>query len=94
MAFSFAFCPTLFWLFFGLLVPIALTSTSGLVYPSVFALGTSIPLLIFAGMTVLGAGSVGNFVRQARRFDRWTQAIVGVIFLLVGFNEFILYWLI
>lgn len=102
VAFSFAFCPTLFWLFFGLLVPLALASTGGVAYAPVFALGTSVPLLVFAGMTVtsatlstrLGAGSVGGFIRQARRFDRWAQGAVGLIFLLVGFNEFILYWLI
>lgn len=94
VAFSFAFCPTLFWLFFGLLVPLALASTGGVAYAPLFALGTSVPLLVFAGMTVLGAGSVGGFVRQARRFDRWAQTAVGLIFLLVGFNEFILYWLI
>ena len=94
MAFSFAFCPTLFWLFFGLLVPLALTSIGGVAYAPLFALGTSVPLLVFAGLTVLGAGSVGGFIHQARRFDRWAQVAVGLIFLLVGFNEFILYWLI
>ncbi len=94
VAFSFAFCPTLFWLFFGLLIPLALASAGGFMYPPVFALGTSVPLLVFAGMTILGAGSVSGFVRQARRLDRWTQATVGLIFLLVGFNEFILYWLV
>ncbi len=94
VAFSFAFCPTLFWLFFGLLVPLALASTGGVAYAPVFALGTSVPLLVFAGMTALGAGSVGGFVRQARRLDRRAQTAVGLIFLLVGFNEFILYWLI
>jgi cytochrome c biogenesis protein CcdA len=94
VAFSFAFCPTLFWLFFGLLVPLALASTGGFAYPPLFALGTSVPLLFFAGMTALGAGSASGFFRQARRFDRWAQTAVGLIFLLVGFNEFILYWLI
>jgi hypothetical protein len=45
-------------------------------------------------MTALGAGSASGVFRQARRFDRWAQTAVGLIFLLVGFNEFILYWLI
>jgi cytochrome c biogenesis protein CcdA len=94
IAFSFAFCPTLFWLFFGLLVPLALASAGGLIYPPVFALGTTVPLLFFTAMTILGAGSVSGFVRQARRFDRWAQTAVGLIFVVVGFNEFILYWLI
>src|SRR5438477_39404 len=44
-AFSFAFCPTLFLLFFGLTIPLALQSSLGVVYPGVFALGTTLPLI-------------------------------------------------
>jgi cytochrome c-type biogenesis protein len=94
VAFSFAFCPTLFWLFFGLLVPLALATTGGIGFAPVFALGTSIPLLVFAGIAALGAASVGGFIREARKYDGYAQTAVGLIFILVGFNEFILYWLI
>ena len=40
VAFSFTFCPTLFWLFFGLTIPLAIASPGGLVFPGVFAVGT------------------------------------------------------
>ncbi len=94
VAFSFAFCPTLFWLFFGLLVPMALASAGGIVYAPAFALGTSVPLLALVALTVWGTGDSGAFVRRMRRLDRWVQPAVGGIFLLAGFNEFILYWLV
>ena len=51
---SFAFCPTLFWLFFGLTVPLALRSTGGLTFPGLFAVGASLPLLALT--IVIGAG--------------------------------------
>ena len=44
-AFAFAFCPTLFWLFFGLTIPLALTSTGGIIFPGFFALSTALPVL-------------------------------------------------
>ena len=43
VSFSFTFCPTLFWLFFGLMIPLALRSTAGLVFPGLFAVGTTPP---------------------------------------------------
>src|SRR3990170_4722155 len=36
-AFALAFCPTLFWLFFGLTVPLGLESPVGFVFPALFA---------------------------------------------------------
>ncbi len=94
MAFAFAFCPTLFWLFFGLTLPLAIASPLGFVYPAVFALGTTLPLLAFA-ILAAGAGATrAQFVRQTKAVSRPVQWIVGVVFILVGLNEIILYWLI
>jgi len=94
LAFSLAVCPTLFWLFFGLLIPLGVSSTGGLLFPAIFAVGTTLPLLAFAAMTAVGADSMGSFLRKMRWLDIWVQRVVGVIFLLVGLNEVVLYWLI
>ncbi len=50
MAFALAFCPTLFLLFFGLLIPLTLASAGGLIFPALFALGTAAPLLALLGL--------------------------------------------
>ena len=91
MAFSFTFCPTLFWLFFGLTIPLALASPGGLFYPGVFALGTTLPLLFFAGVIATGAGNLRAIVQGAKRFDIWAQRAVGIVFVLIGINEILLY---
>ncbi len=94
VAFAFAFCPTLFWLFFGLTLPLAIASPLGFVYPAVFALGTTLPLLAFAVLAVGAGASRAQFVRQTKAVSRPVQWIVGIVFILVGLNEIILYCLI
>ncbi len=94
VALAFTFCPTLFWLFFGLTIPLALVSPGGLVYSGVFALGTTLPLLAFATLATADIIKVRSVIQRIKSFDRWTQRIVGMVFVLVGVNEIVLYWFI
>jgi len=94
VAFAFTFCPTLFWLFFGLTIPLALASPGGFLFPGVFALGTTLPLLFFAAMLATGASNLHAVVRRAKRLDVWAQRAVGIIFVLIGLHEILLYWFI
>ncbi len=93
VAFAFTFCPTLFWLFFGLTIPLALASTGGLLFPGVFALGTALPLLAFAVLLTADVVNVRALVQRIRSFDRWAQRVAGMVFVLIGLNEVLLYWL-
>lgn len=92
-AFSLAFCPTLFWLFFGLLIPLSLSSAVGVFYPGVFALGTVLPLMIMAVLLSWGAKAAGERILGMRRLSRIMQRATGVVFLIGGINEAVLYWL-
>ncbi len=91
-AFSFAFCPTLFWLFFGILIPLSLSSPGGITYPAVFALGTTIPLLAATGMLALGITNLSGYLGQVRRFDVYLRRTSGAVFVAAGINEIIVYW--
>ena len=92
VAFSFTFCPTLFWLFFGLTIPLAIASTGGLLFPGVFAVGTALPLLGLAALVASGTVNMGTFLQRFKAADQWIQRIVGGIFILVGLHEIVLYW--
>lgn len=92
VAFSFTFCPTLFWLFFGLTIPLAMASPGGLFFPGVFALGTALPVLGLAGLLASGTVNVRHFVKRLKAADVWLQRLVGVVFVLIGLNEIVLYW--
>ena len=91
-AFSFAFCPTLFLLFFGLTIPLALTSPIGVVYPGVFALGTTLPLLGLAGLLTARAGATKAYVAGTRRVSAWIQPAAAIVFILAGLNDTLIYW--
>ena len=94
VAFSFTFCPTLFWLFFGLTIPLAIASPEGVLLPGVFALGTALPVLGLAGLLASGTVNAGLFVKRFKAADIWLRRIVGMVFVLVGVNETLLYWFI
>lgn len=93
MAFSFAFCPTLFLLFFGLTIPLALSSPMGAAFPGVFALGTTLPLLGLSGLLVARAGTPKAYVAGAHRIDSWLRPASGIVLALAGVHDTIVYWL-
>lgn len=90
-AFSLAFCPTLFVLFFGLLIPLALASPGGALYPALFALGTTLPMLIVLGALALGAQRWSMTGALARTQPLLTR-LAGVVVLLAGLNDTVVYW--
>jgi cytochrome c biogenesis protein CcdA len=93
-AFSFTFCPTVFWLFFGLTIPLAIASPGGMAFPGVFAVGTAVPVLILAALLASGSVNVRHAVKRFKAADVWLQLIVGIVFILIGLNEIVLYWFI
>jgi cytochrome c-type biogenesis protein len=92
LVFSLAFCPTLFWLFFGLLMPLALASQGGWLFPGTFAVGTALPLLGFTYVLSLGTAVAQGYVARMKGFDRYLRHIAGAIFLVAGLNDTLTYW--
>src|SRR6266511_4707976 len=66
LVFSLAFCPTLFWLFFGLLIPLSLASRGGWMFPGTFAVGTALPLLGFTYVVSLGTTIAQRYVARMK----------------------------
>lgn len=93
MGFSLAFCPTLFVLFFGLLLPMSIRSAGGITFPGFFALGTAMPLVILAPLVSLGILGGQGLAGKAHRVDRALRLAMGAIFILLGLNETLIYWL-
>ncbi len=100
LAYSLAFCPTLFLLFFGLTVPLALSAPLGALYPAAFAVGMTLPLLGLAWL-VSSAGaaspdgaarSSGGYLRAVRGWRRLATPLAGVVFVLAGLYDTVVYW--
>lgn len=90
-SFSIAFCPTMFVLFFLTLMPIVLSSSYGAVLPSVFAIGTSLPLIIVM-VIIWFLGVDGALMKKSRKAGTVIQKIAGVILLLIGILDTLTYW--
>jgi cytochrome c biogenesis protein CcdA len=92
--FSLTFCPTLFWLFFGLIIPLALVSAGGWTFPGLFALGTVLPLLLFSGLLVSGSDLSSKLAVRLKRYQQRINQISGAVFILAGINDTLTYWFI
>ena len=92
IVFSFAFCPTLFLLFFGLSIPLGLRSNAGLLVPGLFAVGTALPLLVYAGLLAVGSGLAGTLPLRLSRSHAAVRRVAGVILILAGINDTLTYW--
>ncbi|PYZ98888.1 cytochrome C biosynthesis protein [Alteribacter lacisalsi] len=90
-SFSLGFCPTMFLLFFMLLMPAAFTSTTGFMLPAVFAVGTAVPFLIVIGLIwYLGAG--GAVMRKGRKVGLLVQRTAGSVMILIGVLDILTFW--
>lgn len=84
MLFALSFCPMAAALFFGSLIPLALNSKIGLIYPFIYGIGTGIPVAIFALGIVFGVKSFARWFHKTAMIEWWTRRITGVIFIFVG----------
>ena len=84
IVFALAFCPYSGVLYFGMLMPMTVSSASGLYLPIIFAIATGLPVLIFAWIIAFAIGGVGNVYKKIKIFEKWFRRIVAVIFIGVG----------
>lgn len=89
---SLAFCPTMFLIFFGLLMPLVLSTVGyGLALPFVFSIGTFIPVLFFFGLA-FSFGIDRGFMKKSKRVSRVLQIITGIILIFLGIYNILLFW--
>ncbi len=84
MVFALAFCPYSGVLYFGMLIPMTISSMSGLYLPVIFALGTGIPVIFFAWLIAFSLGSIGGFYNNLKVFELWFRRIIALLFIAVG----------
>ncbi len=90
LLYGLAFCPTLLVLFFGLVIPTALGAPVGWLAPAGFAVGTAVPVLLAAAL--LDSADGDRPLVSGRRGRRIQQA-AGLVMILAGAHDTLLYWL-
>ncbi|MDQ0157889.1 urease accessory protein UreH domain-containing protein [Robertmurraya andreesenii] len=92
VSFTLGFCPTMFTLFFVTLMPLEITVPYGGLLPSVFAIGTSFPLILAVFLIWYFELSGKLMKKQGRRIGLIVQRIAGVIIIILGILDAITFW--
>jgi cytochrome c-type biogenesis protein len=82
--FALAFCPYSGVLFFGMLVPLVLSSSESLLLPPLFALGTGLPVIIFSIILAFSVEKVGKMYNAMSKIEKVMRYSVATIFLVTG----------
>ena len=82
--FAMAFCPTSGMLYFGMLIPMSAVESGGYVLPVVYAIATSLPVLLAAWIIAYSIQSLGKVMGKIAVFQRWFNRFVAILFVLVG----------
>lgn len=93
IVFALAFCPYSGVLYFGMLIPITISSPSGLFLPVIFAIATGLPVIIVAWLLAFSISGIGSFYDKMKKFEKWFRRIVAFTFIIVGiYYVFIFYF--
>jgi cytochrome c biogenesis protein CcdA len=84
IVFALAFCPYSGVLYFGMLIPMTISSASGLYLPFVFAIATGIPVIIFAWLLAYTVSGVGTLYNRLKAFEIWFRRLIALLFIGVG----------
>ncbi len=85
MIFALAFCPYSGVLYFGMLMPMVLSQSAGLLLLPDFAVATGLPVILLAYLLAFSIGGIGKFYNRIKTFEVWFRQIVAVLFILTGF---------
>jgi cytochrome c-type biogenesis protein len=84
ITFALAFCPYSGVLYFGMLIPMTVASSSGLYLPMLFALATGVPVIIFAWVIAYSFNTTGVFYNKIKSFEKGFRRFVAVLFIAMG----------
>ncbi|MGV8980629.1 urease accessory protein UreH domain-containing protein [Clostridium sp.] len=92
LIFSLAFCPTLFWLFFGIIVPLSFKSPFGIIYPSIFALGTLMPMFLMLLLIFVGKTNLKSNTKKFSKVQKIVKIFGGLLLIIFGLIDSFIYW--
>ena len=84
MIFALAFCPYSGVLYFGMLVPLTISSASGLYLPVIFAIATGIPVIIIAWVLAYTVSGIGGVYNKIKIIELWFRRVIAIVFIIVG----------
>jgi cytochrome c biogenesis protein CcdA len=84
LLFALAFCPSSAIFYFGMLIPLAASTTAGWLLTIVFAIATALPVIIVGWILAFSSNSIGRFYNKMNIIQKWFNWIVGGLFVAIG----------
>ena len=84
MAFALAFCPVSAALFFGSLVPLAVQHESSILLPSIYGVGTALPVVVISLILAFATHWLSRAFDAMSLIERWMRRFTAAVFILVG----------
>jgi cytochrome c-type biogenesis protein len=84
IVFALTFCPLSAALFFGSLIPLAIDGKSAVVMPSVYGLGTALPVVAVAFVMAFSVKSIGRIFDKLKQIEKWVRRLTALIFIGAG----------
>jgi cytochrome c biogenesis protein CcdA len=84
MLFALTFCPVSAALFFGSLIPLALQHQSWALLPTVYGVGTALPVVAFSLILAFAAHRLSKAFGALTAIERWMRRLTAAVFILVG----------
>ncbi len=91
LLFALSFCPVSAALFFGSLIPLAVEHKSSIVMPTVYGVGTALPVILFAFVIAVSTRMVGVMFNKLKVIEKWARRITGAVFIAVGIYYTLIY---
>jgi cytochrome c biogenesis protein CcdA len=92
IVFALTFCPLSAALFFGSLIPLAVQHQSAVVIPSLYGLGTALPVVVFSIILAFAANRLSRAFNVLTIIERWMRRITAVVFIGVGAYYCLVFW--
>lgn len=82
---AFAFCPESAVFYFGMMLPLSISSSVGALVPLVFAIAASIPVVAISWIMNRASGHADKISSHFEHFQQILNAVTGIIFILLAF---------
>lgn len=84
MTLALAFCPESAIFYFGMMIPLSISSSVGAIVPLVFGLAASIPVIVIAWLMHKAVHGAAKLSHGFEHFQQWLNGITGVLFILIA----------
>ena len=84
MTLAFAFCPESAIFYFGMMIPLSISSSVGAMVPLIFGLAASIPVIIIAWLMNKAVNGAAKLSHGFEHFQQWLNGITGILFILIA----------